>query len=234
MGIRKGNILIEHTVLRDAAGPKAIQRKIQEKIIFPYAYDEEGRIVRFTETQFRMNYPGAYQYLQQNYEKLTRRKADFSVKWFEYGGSQLLVHLNQPKLLLSSFITQQPCIYIIDQDTVPYAGICVVAKQGYTIEQAYAVLNSAAFMDYVRRIGVCTNGVSYRIMDAIVEENFKVETLSLVDNLDKIILIWKQLLEDKNISITVLPDSLEANTIPIKIAMVGSIPNRSFYFTKGL
>lgn len=171
-GIRKGDILIEHAILKDAAGPKAMQRQIQEKIIFPYLFDEEGKVVRFTETQFRMHYPGAYRYLQKRYKELVKRKADLNAKWFEYGRSQLLAHLNQPKLLLSSFITQQPRIYTIDHDTVPYAGICVVAKQGYTIEQAYTVLSSAAFMDYVRRVGVCTNGVSYRISPTDINSFF--------------------------------------------------------------
>lgn len=58
------------------------------------------------------------------------------------------------------------------------------------------------------------------VMDAIAEENFKGEMLSLVDNLDKIILIWKQLLEDKNINITVLTENLEANSILIRMAVI--------------
>lgn len=172
LGIRKGDVIIEHTILRDAAGPKAMQRQIQEKIIFPYRYDEEGIIVHFTETQLQVNCPGAYQYLHNNYKKLTKRKADANAKWFEYGRSQLLAHLNQRKLVLSSFITQQPRIYIIGEKTVPYAGICVVAKQGYTVEQANKVLSSAEFMDYVRRVGVCTNGVSYRISPTDINSFF--------------------------------------------------------------
>lgn len=172
LGVRKGNILIEHTILRNAAGPKALQRQVQERIIFPYSYDKEGRVVRFTETQFHTNYSGAYEYLHLCYEELKKRKADSNAKWFEYGRAQLLLHLNQPKLVLSSFITQQPRIYIIDQDTVPYAGICVVAKQGFTVEQAQSVLNSGAFMDYVRRVGVCTNGISYRISPTDINSFF--------------------------------------------------------------
>lgn len=58
------------------------------------------------------------------------------------------------------------------------------------------------------------------VMDAIVEDNFKVETLSLTDNLDKIILIWKQLLKDKNIDVSLLPEEIEANTIFVKISIV--------------
>lgn len=41
------------------------------------------------------------------------------------------------------------------------------------------------------------------VMDAIAEENFQAEILPLVASMDKIISIWKQLLEDKSISIFV-------------------------------
>lgn len=83
-----------------------------------------------------------------------------------------------------------------------------------------AFLDPFRKLDSFDKVDSVLDGWLKVVMDAIVEENFKVETLSLVDNLNKIILIWKQLLEDKSISITVLPDGLEANTIPIKIAMV--------------
>lgn len=58
------------------------------------------------------------------------------------------------------------------------------------------------------------------VMDAITEENFSIEILSLVDNLNKIISVWNHLLEEKSIHITVSPEKIEAGTIPIRIAMV--------------
>ena len=158
-----GNHTIEKAVLRDAAGPKALQRNLREVIIFPYSYDGDGTIIRFTEEQFHLDFPGAYNYLLQNQGKLLLRKADTQAKWFEYGRSQLLTHLNQPKLVLSSFITNQPRVYLLDVETVPYAGICVVSKNGSDITKAQAILNSPEFLDYVRKVGVCTNGVSFRI-----------------------------------------------------------------------
>lgn len=158
-----GNHTIEKAVLRNAAGPKALQRSSKEVIIFPYSYDNEGNIVRFTEEDFHLHFPGAYNYLLQNQGKLLLRKADSQAKWFEYGRSQLLAHLNQPKLILSSFITNQPRVYLLNVETVPYAGICVVSKDGNDITKAQTILNSPEFMEYVRMIGVCTNGVSYRI-----------------------------------------------------------------------
>lgn len=58
------------------------------------------------------------------------------------------------------------------------------------------------------------------VMDAIAEENFQAEIIPLVASMDKIISIWKQLLEDKSISIFVSPDSVEAQEILLKIAVI--------------
>ena len=58
------------------------------------------------------------------------------------------------------------------------------------------------------------------VMDAIAEDNFQVETLSLTESMDKILSIWKQLLEDKNISISVLPETIISEDIPLRIAVI--------------
>lgn len=158
-----GDHAIEKAILRNAAGPKGLHQNDREAIIFPYLYDEQGNIIRFSEAQFQARFPGAYEYLWQNRDKLLLRKADSHASWFEYGRSQLLTHLNQPKLILSSFITNTPRVYLLGPDTVPYAGICIVSRNGNDIAKAQAILNSAEFMEYVRRVGVCTNGMSYRI-----------------------------------------------------------------------
>ena len=161
--IEVDKLMIEKTLLRNAAGPKALQKEIAEKIIFPYTYDSQGNLVRYSEEQFRRKFPEGYKYLQNYKSDLEKRKSDKQALWYEYGRSQLLSHLNQPKLLLSSFITGGPRTYILDLQTVPYAGICITAKEGYIVNQAQRIINSQEFMDYVRMIGVCTNGVSYRI-----------------------------------------------------------------------
>ena len=158
-----GNHIIEKAALRNAAGPRGLHQNAKEVIIFPYAYDTQGNIIHFTEEQFRTQYPGAYGYLMQNRTKLLLRKSDPQANWFEYGRSQLLTHLNQPKLILSSFVTNHPRVYLLSSDTVPYAGICVLSRNGNDITKAQTILNSPEFMEYVRRVGVCTNGMSYRI-----------------------------------------------------------------------
>lgn len=78
------------------------------------------------------------------------------------------------------------------------------------------------------------------VMDAISKENFQVETVPLVGSMDKIISIWKQLLEDKSISIFVLPDAVEDQEILLKIAVIdlyviinNFILNSVYYLEKG-
>lgn len=154
---------IEVAVVRDAAGPNALQRNQAEKILFPYAYDEAGILIRYSEEEFSECFPGAEAYLKQFSGRLNARCKDKKAKWFEYGRSQLLAHLQQEKLNLSTLITCFPRIYSLDARTVPYAGICVIAREGGSLAQARKILESPQFMDYVKKVGVCASGESYRI-----------------------------------------------------------------------
>lgn len=58
------------------------------------------------------------------------------------------------------------------------------------------------------------------VMDAIKEENFNSETIKLVPSMYKIVSIWEQLLDDKNISIQILPDTVESQDIVLQIAVI--------------
>lgn len=158
-----GKFSIEQAVVRDAAGPSALKRGKREKMIFPYAYNAEGQLIRFSESEFEKNFHGAWIYLKQFYDKLQARKKDDNAQWFEYGRSQLLAHLCQEKLCLSALITRRPNIFRLTEKTVPYAGICVTAGPRSTVDKAEKVLKSESFMSYVKNVGVCTNGVTFRV-----------------------------------------------------------------------
>lgn len=160
--LRCGNNIIETAAVRAAAGPKAFHSNENEKIIFPYIF-QNGQLVRYDEEEYQKLFPRTYSYLRQFKKDLEQRDADKQAKWFEYGRSQLLTHLQQPKLMLSVFITQKPHIYILPENTVPYAGICVYSKSEYNINIAKKVLESEMFLNYAKNIGICTNGTSYRI-----------------------------------------------------------------------
>lgn len=161
--IRVGKFDLECAGLRNAAGPKALQKGQQEKIIFPYIYYGQETPTSYTEESFYEKFPGIFHYLQQYQDDLLKRKSDQSAQWFEYGRSQLLKHLNQRKLILSSFVTVAPKVYQLDEYTVPYAGICITTHSEYSVDVAKHILESDDFMNYVRQIGVCTNSGSYRI-----------------------------------------------------------------------
>lgn len=154
--------IVEIDATRKAASPRSYRLDRDERIIFPYNY-HQGTLIHISEDKLLKEYPHAYEYLKKHKEDLLKRKSDDGAKWYEYGRSQLLSHLQQEKLLTSTFVTKIPSLYKLDQDTVPYAGICIISKSNRSIDQAYRILSSDHFLEYVKRIGVCTNSGSYRI-----------------------------------------------------------------------
>ena len=86
--------------MKNAAAPRALRYGKRESIIFPYYYDSEGKISNYTEEQFENDFPLAVIHLSKYREKLLKRDADHKAKWFEYGRSQALAHLNQNNLIL--------------------------------------------------------------------------------------------------------------------------------------
>mgnify|MGYP000166966633 CR=1 FL=1 len=65
--------------------------------------------------------------------------------------------------MLSTLITDTVKYYQLDEETVPYSGMYLVPKTGYTIEQAKDILESDAFYQYIQSIGIHANGKTYRI-----------------------------------------------------------------------
>lgn len=161
--IEVDGIVLECQAVRPAASPKSKQRKEEQYIIFPYWYDENGTLMKYEQIEFEQRFPGVCSYLRRYDEKLKARNCDQRSKWFEYGRSQALAHINQPKLLLSTLITGQVKYYWLDEETVPYSGMYLVPKEGYTLEQAERILMSDAFLSYIEKIGINANGKSYRI-----------------------------------------------------------------------
>lgn len=155
---------LEHDLLRNAASPRSLLFKREEKIIFPYNYDS-NRIVRFSEERLSANYPNIYKYLREMYySKLIKRDSDRNASWFEFGRSQALSHLNCRKLLLSTIVTEKPALYVLDSNTVPYSGIFITEKSmRFSLEDAMEWLLSDSFYKYVYKVGTSINGKSKRI-----------------------------------------------------------------------
>lgn len=167
---------IEPAVLKKAVSPRALRYQRDEFIIFPYRYNADKQLVRFDTADFEKNFPGACEHLRQYAEKLDLRKKDKSNRWFEYGRNQALAHLNQKKILLSTVVTHQVELYELNEDTIPYSGIYVTEKSetGFSLMDAKRILQSDAFMDYVKRVGISVSGKSIRITCRDISD-FKLE-----------------------------------------------------------
>lgn len=152
---------IETQVLRKTASPKTLRYKKDKQIIFPYFY-KRGELKKYE--HFERKFPNATKHLMEYYSKLDERDSDKNAKWYEYGRSQALAHLNAEKLLISTIITNKVEIYHLDAETIPYSGIYItVIDNAYTLQDAMEILTSDAFMNYVRNIGISVSGKSLRI-----------------------------------------------------------------------
>ena len=163
---------IERDMVRDTATPRSLRYQKNEKIIFPYMYDD-GHLVRFEEGEFETNYPEAAAYLNDFRDDLDERQSDTSAKWYEYGRSQALAGLDSDKLLISTVITENVAVYRLTRECIPYAGMYIVRCEGnneYTLEDAIRILESRDFRQYVLDVGIHISGSSLRITSKDVEE----------------------------------------------------------------
>ena len=167
------DVFIEDSVLRIAKSPRSEKYSVKQKIIFPYEY-KKGALIRIEETDFQIRYPNAYKYLISKKEELEKRDSDSSAKWFEYGRSQALLHLNQKKLMLSSIVTNEVIVYELDKEEIPYSGVYIIPKANKTLKEAVKILKSEEFYKYLLGIGIHVSGDSIRISSKDIE-NYKFE-----------------------------------------------------------
>lgn len=159
--IKENNL--EKELIRHAVSPRSLRYKKQEYIIFPYRY-ENDKLKKYSSEDFLLKFPNIGRYLNRYRKELDNRNSDNSAKWFEYGRSQALSHLNCEKLLLSTIVTDSVNLYVLDSDTIPYSGIYIYPKTDeYDLDFAKQILKSPEFMDYVKKIGIPVSGTSIRI-----------------------------------------------------------------------
>lgn len=168
---KQGNldIAVEEEILRVAVSPKARQFDIEEKIIFPYDY-ENGVLVRYCESYMELKFPRALEYLNSQKDILIKRDSDKSAKWYEFGRSQALSHINCEKLLLSSIVTKAVKIYKLKQTEIPYSGLYIIPKKGSTLDEAILILTTKRFFEYIKSKGIKVSGESLRISSKDIEE----------------------------------------------------------------
>lgn len=156
------NYRIERSVIREGVSPRSINYSKKELLVFPYQY-KDNSLVRYKREEFESRFVGATEYLKSFSEELKKRKADKNVEWFEYGRTQALTHLNQPKLLLSTVITKEVKVYQLSKECIPYSGIYIIPKDKLSLSVAKEILESDDFYKYVQGIGINANGSSLRI-----------------------------------------------------------------------
>lgn len=165
-----GDYVLEKQLIRDAISPKNMRTGNPEKIVFPYTYDKNHELVKYGENKFATLFPGVYKYLKQYKERLEKRDSDATAKWFEFGRSQALNHLDCRKILISTIVSNEVVVYELDQKSIPYAGMYIVAKDNQlTIDDAMNILQTNEFLNYSRAIGIPINGNSVRITSKDIE-----------------------------------------------------------------
>jgi hypothetical protein len=153
---------IEKDITKKSVSPRSLHYNKKLLIIFPYSY-KNNCITRYSETEFKHKFPYASKYLEQFLDKLTQRNADVTAKWYEYGRSQALAHINQRKILISTIITNRINANILSKNVIPYSGIYIIQKGKKGLDLAKKILESARFMEYIENVGIQVNGNSIRI-----------------------------------------------------------------------
>ena len=152
----------EKLILKTAVSPKSIEYGNKQKIIFPYLY-EKGKLKRIVKEDFEKNFPSCSQHLNQYDNNLKLRKSDVNTEWFEYGRSQALQDMNQPKLLTSIVVTGKMKVYELSKNVIPYSGIYIIPKSALPLIEAKKILESLDFYEYIRGVGINASGDSFRI-----------------------------------------------------------------------
>ena len=163
------DIDIEDDAVREAKSPKSEQFGLKQKIIFPYYYDN-GELNSYKESEMVQKYPKLMAFLSSQKETLTNRDSDKNAKWYEYGRSQALRHINQNKLMISTIITKVVRVYDLDSSVVPYSGIYIIPRDNSSLDDAKLILQTKRFYEYLLTKGVKVSGDSIRISSKDVEE----------------------------------------------------------------
>ena len=162
--------IIEKKVLKNTISPKTFNKAVKEKIIFPYYYNQNNELMRYSTEEFEKKFPNTCEYLRKFEEDLNKRKSDKSAKWFEYGRSQALRNSSNQKLLLSTVITDEVRTKILPASNIPYSGIYIIAIKDKTLEEAEEILKSKEFFSYIEGKGINASGNSLRITSKDINE----------------------------------------------------------------
>lgn len=162
---------IEMEIVKKAASPKNKRsKKHTEHIIFPYAFDDQGNLLRYSEEEMQNRFPGAMAYLNKHKAALESRAADKTALWYEYGRSQAIKNIFGPKVLISKVISDCTEAYLLEEDEIPYSGIYITQSGEATLSDLLNILKSKRFKQYISKVGLSVSGTSRRIITKDIEE----------------------------------------------------------------
>lgn len=157
-----GEVLEERLIVK-AVSMKNTRDKKNQYIIFPYCYDENEKLCRISEEELRESFPGVYSHLLRYKDRLLERTSEKNAKWYEYGRSQGLAHINKRKLITSVVITNSIQTVMAEAYDVPYAGIYIQQIGDMPLKSADRILKSKEFWDYISIHSINSVGKSNRI-----------------------------------------------------------------------
>lgn len=158
---------IEDALVKNGASLSRINKGLIDKIIFPYEF-VGNELVKFEVEDFETRFPIASMYFKSISGDLNNEARDKKAKYYEYGRSQAIKHLNNRKLLIKNMDRCFTDSVILDGTYIPYSGIFFVEKTGeYTLEFLQNILQSDSFKDYVSKISrkVSNNYFEYSTKD---------------------------------------------------------------------
>lgn len=155
---------IELELLAKAVSPKSKRyAKENELIIFPYRFNKDGTVSRYSNEEIQRNFPSAMKYMEKHKEELLKRSSDENAEWYEYGRSQALQKIKSKKLIISSVISEDTKSYLVSSEEIPYAGLFITQKGSIPLTTLSKVFLSKRFKEYVSRVGIRVSGTSRRI-----------------------------------------------------------------------
>lgn len=164
---------IERELVRETATPRSFRTGTTELILFPYSYNDNHELIRYTDKTFKELFPLGYFYLYAHKDVLAKRDIDKNAQWFEYGRSQALSNLDQEKYLISTVVSSKIQIYHLKRECIPYSGMYIIRKDNNTelsLARGAEILKSEAFKEYLLDVGIHINGNSVRITSKDIED----------------------------------------------------------------
>ncbi len=149
--------------------------EINEKILYPYIQNKEGKWVVIPESELQEKYPKTYRYLVHHKQELMARSLDRGALWYEYGRSQGVQTIHHEKLVISPVFKDTLRVYKIPADVMVYSGVYLFMNSGtqLSLEDIKGVITGGVFIKYARLLGKDMQG-GYKNINTKVIKDFPV------------------------------------------------------------